>query len=49
MATIFTTIQFMKFYLHTAYSISATFYGTDSSNTPFKVSAKVMGLAQLFD
>ncbi len=36
MATIFTTIQFMKFYLHTAYGGSATFYGGGLSQHLFQ-------------
>jgi len=36
MATIFTTIQLMKFYLWTAYGDSATFYGSSLSQHPFQ-------------
>ncbi len=36
MATIFTTIQLMKFYLRTAYGDSATFYGGGLSQHPFQ-------------
>jgi len=43
MATIFTTIQLMKFYLHTAYGDSATFWVVDSPNTPSKLYVKRKG------
>jgi len=36
MSTIFFTIQFMKFYLRTAYGDSATFYGGGLSQHPFQ-------------
>ncbi len=46
MSTIFFSIQFMKFYLHTAYGDCATFY-RGSPNTLSKVPVKAMGQAQL--